>query len=271
MAPNAMAVAVADPINVYVADSGNNQIEEVTPSGDQTTIGSGFNDPQGVAVDSSGTVYVADSGNNRVVKVPAVQGGTSASATTTAPSASLATAAAAPATATGAVNCAAIKSADDALSANGGVFSSFKAEAAAIGIAGSVTATQIGKANPATASAYKKQLGAAIAAAGSTSALNDVLMDTLPSVGSSAGMNETRSVAPWESRTASRTATGVKGHYQRPVQSDLHPYRDLNVSYRRRWRGTQLRGLRVGRVVARSAAEGGAALVPHQPVGIDWL
>ena len=33
----------------------------------------------------------------------------------------------------------------------------------------------------------------------------------------------------------------------------------------------QLRGLRFGRVVARGAAAGGAALALHQPVGTDWL
>ena len=35
----------------------------------QTTIGSGFNGPFGVAVDSSGHVFVADTNNNQIVKL----------------------------------------------------------------------------------------------------------------------------------------------------------------------------------------------------------
>jgi hypothetical protein len=52
-------------------DSGVNQVEEVTPGGVQTTAASGFNLPEGVAVDASGNVYVADTYNNRVVVGPA--------------------------------------------------------------------------------------------------------------------------------------------------------------------------------------------------------
>jgi sugar lactone lactonase YvrE len=67
--------------NLYVADSGNNTIREITPNGAVTTLaglagtpGSAdgavatatFNSPSGVAVDGSGNVYVADSGNNTI-------------------------------------------------------------------------------------------------------------------------------------------------------------------------------------------------------------
>lgn len=66
--------------NIYVADTNNHRIREVTPAGVVSTLaGSGtaafadgtgtaaqFNYPGGVAVDSSGAVYVADSGNNRI-------------------------------------------------------------------------------------------------------------------------------------------------------------------------------------------------------------
>ena len=38
------------------------------------TLGSGFNDPTGVAVDGSGNVFVADYGNNAVKEIVAVNG-----------------------------------------------------------------------------------------------------------------------------------------------------------------------------------------------------
>ncbi len=67
--------------NLYVADSSNNTIRKITPSGLVSTFagtvgnsgnvdGTGgaamFNSPRGVAVDSAGNVYVADSGNNTI-------------------------------------------------------------------------------------------------------------------------------------------------------------------------------------------------------------
>jgi len=68
--------------NIYVADSGNNAIRKVTPTGvvttlaglisgnsDGTGIAAQFNDPVGVAVDLAGNVYVADSANTEVRKV----------------------------------------------------------------------------------------------------------------------------------------------------------------------------------------------------------
>ncbi len=79
--PNGIAV---DPQgNVYVADTYNSLIRKITPGGMVSTLaGAGisghtngnvasasFNGPTGVAVDSSGNVYVADQGNNLIRKI----------------------------------------------------------------------------------------------------------------------------------------------------------------------------------------------------------
>jgi N-acetylneuraminic acid mutarotase len=84
-------VAVDASGNIYIADSGNNNIRKVTAStGIITTVagnGTGgysgdsgvatsaeLNSPFGVAVDASSNLYIADSGNNRIRKVAASTG-----------------------------------------------------------------------------------------------------------------------------------------------------------------------------------------------------
>ncbi|SPE36815.1 NHL repeat containing protein (fragment) [Burkholderiales bacterium] len=77
-------IAVDGAGNVYVADSGNNTVRAITPSGvvstlagsagvigsaDGTGAGASFNAPAGVATDSAGNVYVADTGNETIRKI----------------------------------------------------------------------------------------------------------------------------------------------------------------------------------------------------------
>lgn len=69
--------------NLYVADTYNNEIRQVTIDGVVTTIAgsttagsadgtgtsAGFNNPQGMAVDAQGTLYVADCRNHKIRKI----------------------------------------------------------------------------------------------------------------------------------------------------------------------------------------------------------
>jgi len=65
-------VAVDGAGDVFIADSGNNRVVEVTPGGVQTTVpASGLSYPTRVAVDAAGDVFISDFNNNRVVEVPA--------------------------------------------------------------------------------------------------------------------------------------------------------------------------------------------------------
>jgi sugar lactone lactonase YvrE len=60
----------ADPAgDVLIADFGHFRIVKVAPDGTQSTVGTGLHFPTDVVVDAAGDVVIADSGNNRVVKV----------------------------------------------------------------------------------------------------------------------------------------------------------------------------------------------------------
>ncbi len=62
-------VAVDGAGDLYIADTGNNRVVEVTPGGVQTTVGTGLNAPSGVAVDAAGNVYIANNASSNVVEV----------------------------------------------------------------------------------------------------------------------------------------------------------------------------------------------------------
>ncbi len=88
MYPSGMEIAPNG--NIVIADTGNNQVAEYTPSGTQVwRVGSEgsaapcgsnptgfpqFEQPRDVGIDSAGNIYVADNGNGRIVKLNGTNG-----------------------------------------------------------------------------------------------------------------------------------------------------------------------------------------------------
>jgi uncharacterized protein (TIGR03437 family) len=68
-APRGLAIDIFG--NLYVADSGNNEVRKITPAGLITQVAATLNNPLSVATDAQGSVYIADSGDNQIVKVTA--------------------------------------------------------------------------------------------------------------------------------------------------------------------------------------------------------
>ncbi len=81
---NPQGVAVDGAGNVYVADSGNNTIRVITPSGVSSTLAgtagvtgsadgmgsnASFNQPSGIALDGATNIYVSDYGNSTIRKI----------------------------------------------------------------------------------------------------------------------------------------------------------------------------------------------------------
>jgi DNA-binding beta-propeller fold protein YncE len=67
-------VAVDGSGDIFVADASNNAVKEIRAGGTVTNLGNNFNSPMSVAVDGSGNVYVADTGNNAVKEILASSG-----------------------------------------------------------------------------------------------------------------------------------------------------------------------------------------------------
>jgi len=81
-APQGVALDAAG--DLFIADTGNNQVVEIPATSTQVTISTALSSPKAVAVATNGDLYVADTGNERVVRIPLVNGVyTSASQTIT--------------------------------------------------------------------------------------------------------------------------------------------------------------------------------------------
>lgn len=70
---NPEGLAIDSSGNLYIADTGNGLVRQITPSGTVTTVATSANPwllkPYGIAVDGTGTIYVFDSGSGALVKI----------------------------------------------------------------------------------------------------------------------------------------------------------------------------------------------------------
>lgn len=81
---NPSDVAVDPTGNIFIADTSNNQIVEVSPSGTRsvlsiTGLSPALSAPIGLAIDGSGDLLIADSGNSRIVEVTPAGAGSAVS------------------------------------------------------------------------------------------------------------------------------------------------------------------------------------------------
>ena len=77
---NSASVAVDLKENVYIADTGNNQVLKETPAGStsyaQSTVVKSLKGPNSVGVDTLGDVFIVDAGNKRVIEETPASAGT---------------------------------------------------------------------------------------------------------------------------------------------------------------------------------------------------
>jgi uncharacterized repeat protein (TIGR01451 family) len=74
-ATDSTTVELQPDVNIYVSDEGNGVVDKIIAGGtSQPTLGSGFNDVRGIAVDGYGSVFLAEVGNNSVAEIPAAGG-----------------------------------------------------------------------------------------------------------------------------------------------------------------------------------------------------
>jgi uncharacterized protein (TIGR03437 family) len=66
---NPLAIALDSAGNIYIADTLNSAIREITTNGNIRTLSNKFNRPEGVFVDAAGNIYVADTHNHCVRKI----------------------------------------------------------------------------------------------------------------------------------------------------------------------------------------------------------
>jgi uncharacterized protein (TIGR03437 family) len=66
---NPLGIALDSAGNIYIADTLNSAIREITTNGNIQTISAQFNRPEGLAVDAAGNIYVADTHNYCVRKI----------------------------------------------------------------------------------------------------------------------------------------------------------------------------------------------------------